>query len=86
MQKVPQWYGETVGFWNGTTLVAWTANVQGWTISHSMFEFSSKMQVIETFTPSADGKMITVDATFYDPDAFLQPLHTVTPLGVADRP
>lgn len=79
VQKVPQWYGETVGFWNGNTLVAWTANVQGWTISHSMFEFSSKLQVIETFTPGADGKMITVDATFYDPEAFLRPLHTVTP-------
>ena len=21
VQKVPQWYGETIGFWNGTTLV-----------------------------------------------------------------
>ena len=32
VQKVPQWYGETVGFWDGDTLVAWTANVQGWTL------------------------------------------------------
>ena len=77
--KVPQWYGETVGFWNGNTLVAWTSNVQGWTLSHSMFEFSSSMETIEVFTPSADGKTITVDTTFYDPEAFLRPLHTVTP-------
>src|SRR5438105_2499596 len=34
----PQWYGETIGFWDGNTLVAWTANVIGWTMSHSMFE------------------------------------------------
>ena len=79
VQQVPQWYGETVGFWNGTTLVAWTANVQGWTLAHSMFEFSSSMEIIERFTPSADGKVITVDATFYDPEAFTRPLHTVTP-------
>jgi len=79
VQKVPQWYGETVGFWNGNTLVAWTANVQGWTITHSMFEYSSKMQTIEVFTPSADGKVITVDTTFYDPEAFVRPLHMVTP-------
>jgi hypothetical protein len=65
VQEVPQWYGETVGFWNGNKLVAWTANVQGWTLSHSMFEYSSQMEVVETFTPSADGKVITVDATFY---------------------
>jgi len=77
--QVPQWYGETVGFWNGNTLVAWTANVQGWTLSHSMFEFSSQMETIEVFTPSADGKTITVDTTFYDPEAFTRPLHTVTP-------
>jgi hypothetical protein len=77
--QVPQWYGETVGFWNGNTLVAWTANVQGWTLSHSMFEFSSSMETIEVFRPGADGRTITVDTTFYDPEAFTRPLHTVTP-------
>ena len=78
-QLVPQWFGETVGFWNGNTLVAWTANVQAWTITHSMFEYSSQMEVVETFTPSPDGKIITVAATFYDPEAFIRPLHIVTP-------
>lgn len=86
VQLVPQWYGETVGFWNGNTLVSWTANVQGWTLSHSMFEYSSSMEVIEVFTPSADGKVITVDATFYDPEAFARPLHTVTPWEFATGP
>jgi len=84
--KVPQWYGETVGFWNGNTLVAWTANVQGWTLSHSMFEYSSQLETIETFTPSADGKTITVDTTFYDPEAFVRPLHTVTPWQLRSGP
>jgi hypothetical protein len=79
VMKVPQWYGETVGFWKGNTLVAWTANVQGWTLSHSMFEYSSDIETIETFTPSPDGKTITVDTTFYDPQAFVRPLHAVTP-------
>lgn len=86
VQLVPQWYGETIGFWNGSTLVAWTANVQGWTLSHSMFEYSSSLEVIEVFTPSADGKVITVDATFYDPEAFTRPLHTVTPWEFASGP
>lgn len=76
VQQVPQWFGETVGFWRGNTLVAWTANVQGWTLSHSMFEFSSKMEAIEVFTPSPDGKTINVATTFYDPEAFLRPLHS----------
>jgi len=79
VQQVPQWFGETVAFWNGTTLVAWTANVQGWTISHSMFEYSSSLEIVEVFRPSADGKGLTVEATFYDPEAFSEPLHIVTP-------
>jgi hypothetical protein len=79
VQKVPQWYGETVGFWNGNTLVAWTKNVQGWTLSHSMFEFSNQMQTIEVFTPGADGRTISVESTFYDPEAFVRPLRAVTP-------
>jgi hypothetical protein len=78
VQQVPQWYGETVGFWNGDVLVAWTANVQGWTLSHSMFEFSNALETIEVFTPRTDdgGRFagLTVDTTFYDPEAFVAPL------------
>ena len=43
-QLIPQWYGETVGFWDDDTLIAWTANVQGWTTSHSMIEFSNSLR------------------------------------------
>ena len=79
VQKVPQWYGETVGFWDGTTLVTWTADVQAWTLSHSMFEYSYKLQTVETYKPAYDGsgKFIGLDheAVFYDPEAFVQPLH-----------
>jgi hypothetical protein len=81
VEKVPQWFGETVGFWNGNTLVAWTANVQGWTTSHSMFEFSNSFEVIEVFRPSGNG--LLVEQTFYDPEAFKQPLQMVTQLNKA---
>jgi hypothetical protein len=70
--QVPQWLGETVGFWDGNTLVAWTKNVQPWTTSHSMFEFSDKFEVMEVFKPNGNG--IIVEQTFYDPVAFKQPL------------
>ena len=79
LNGVPQWYGETIGFWDGKSLVTWTSNIQGWTLSHSMFEFSDHLQIVEVFKPTADGKGLTVDATFYDPDAFTRPLHIVTP-------
>jgi hypothetical protein len=91
VQKVPQWYGETVGFWDGDTLVTWTANVQGWTLSHSMFEFSGKMETVETYKAAYDaaGKYIGMDheAVFYDPEAFVQPLHaTARFVRQADNP
>ena len=78
VQKVPQWWGETIGFWDGTTLVTWTANIQGWTLTHSMFEFSNKMETVEIWKPANDasGKFIGLDheAIFYDPDTFVAPV------------
>jgi hypothetical protein len=78
VQKTPQWYGETIGFWDGTTLVTWTANIQAWQLSHVMFENSDKLETIETFKPAldADGKFIGLDheAIFYDPEAFVTPV------------
>ncbi len=78
VDEVPQWYGETVGFWNEDTLVSWTANVIGWTISHSMFEYSNELEVIEVIRPAQDGNGLVVEATFYDPEAFVQPFQLVT--------
>jgi hypothetical protein len=78
IQKVPQWWGETIGFWDGTTLATWTANVQGWDLTHSMFEFSDKMETVETWKPAYDGsgKFIGLnhEAIFYDPDTFVAPV------------
>jgi hypothetical protein len=76
---IPQWYGETVGFWDGETLVSWTANVQGWTLSHSMMEFSNALEVIEFTRRAEDGQGLVVEAIFYDPEAFVRPLRIVTP-------
>ncbi len=77
---VPRWYGETVGFWDKDVLITWTSNVQGWMV-HGSFEFSSKMQTIEIYTPNRDAKGNFVglnhEAIFYDPEALVQPLRIV---------
>jgi hypothetical protein len=82
VQQVPQWYGETIGFWRGDTLVSWTANVQGWTITHAMFEYSDKFETIEIISPTRDDKGnfvgLTVETVFYDPEAFAAPLRSTT--------
>jgi hypothetical protein len=73
---VPQWYGETIGFWDGDALITWTSNIQGWKV-HGNPEFSSKLQTIEIYTPRRrDGRFIGLDheGIFYDPDALVEPV------------
>lgn len=81
---VPQWFGETVGFWDGEALITWTSNIQGW-ISHGGFEFSNKLQSVEVYTPLKDagGKHIGIkqEVVLYDPEAFAEPLRIVQTLN-----
>ncbi|MEO6186995.1 MAG: hypothetical protein ABIP38_04740, partial [Steroidobacteraceae bacterium] len=77
---VPRWFGETIGFWDKDVLVTWTSNIQGWA-AHGAFEFSSKMQSIEIYTPVRDaaGKVTALnhEAILYDPEAFVDPIRIV---------
>ena len=89
---VPRWYGETIGFWDGDTLITWTSNVHGWK-AHSAFEFSNKMQSIEIYTPNRDasGKFVGLnhEAILYDEDALVEPIRIVRnfqKLGDPTRP
>jgi hypothetical protein len=85
---VPQWLGETVGFWDGEALITWTSNIQGW-ISHGAFEFSNQLQSIEIYTPRTDGSRIVglkQEIVLYDPEAFAQPLRIVQHLDRLSEP
>ena len=77
---VPRWYGETIGFWDGDTLITWTSNIQGWK-THGAFEHSNKMQTIEIYTPNRDenGKFLGLnhEAIFYDPEALAEPVRII---------
>jgi hypothetical protein len=74
---VPQWYGDTIGFWDGDTLITWTNNIQAWT-QHTMFEFSPALETVEIFKPAYDAnhKFFGIDheAIWYDPQALAQPV------------
>jgi hypothetical protein len=77
---VPRWYGETIGFWDGDTLITWTSNIQGWMV-HGAFEYSNKMQTIEIYTPNRDanGNFVGLnhEAIFYDPEALVEPIRII---------
>jgi hypothetical protein len=90
VQKVPQWYGETIGFWDGETLITHTANIQAWTLTHSMFENSNQMETVETWKPARDanGNFVGLDheAIFYDPEAFVVPVRATYRFARAATP
>ena len=77
---VPQWFGETIGFFDGDALITWTSNIQGW-ISHGAFEFSNKLQSIEVYTPRKDGSGALVglkqEIVLYDEEALVEPVRIV---------
>jgi len=77
---VPRWYGETIGFWDEDALITWTSNIQGWT-SHGVFEFSSRLQTIEIYTPNQDaaGNFLGLnhETIFYDDEALAEPVRIV---------
>jgi hypothetical protein len=77
---VPQWTGDTIGFWDGEALITWTSNVQGW-INHGGMEFSNRLQSVEIYTPRRDdsGALIGLkhEAVLYDDDALVDPVRIV---------
>jgi hypothetical protein len=79
---VPRWYGETIGFWDKDALITWTSNIQGWK-SHAQFEFSSKLQSIEIYTPIREnGKFLGLnhETILYDEEALAVPVRIVRDL------
>jgi hypothetical protein len=78
--EVPQWFGETVGFWDGDALITWTSNIQGW-FTHSSWEYSNDLQAVEIFSPRTDtrGQLLGLEheAVFYDPQSLVQPVRSV---------
>jgi len=77
---VPQWFGDTIGFWDGDALITWTSNIQGW-ISHGAHEFSNRLQSVEIYTPEkeSDGTHVGLrhEVILYDEEAFAEPLRIV---------
>lgn len=79
-EDVPRWHGETIGFWDDGVLISWTSNIQGWK-AHGNFEFSSRMQSIEIYSPNRNesGELIGInqEGIFYDPEALVEPIRMV---------
>lgn len=77
---VPQWFGETIGFWDDAALITWTSNLQGW-INHGGMEFSNRLQSIEIYTPregsSGELEGLRHEIMLYDEEALVEPVRIV---------
>ncbi len=72
-KQVPEWYGESRGFWDGDELVVYTKNIRRWAITHGLPEYSDKLEAVERMKRFGDE--ILDDITLYDPEAFAFPWH-----------
>jgi len=77
---IPQWMGESQGFWDGEELVVWTKNVIPQSGGHGQPEFSDQLEVIERYVMI--GNQILLDITFYDSEALAYTWHSV---GIFNR-
>ena len=74
----PSWYGESVGHYEGDTLVVDTIgqNTKSF-IDNYRTPHSEKLHVIERFHLVKGGKTLQADITIEDPVALTQPLHVM---------
>jgi hypothetical protein len=66
--------GDSVGHWEGNTLVVDTVGFNGYAELDARGQPTSpKLHTIERFTPSADGSSIDIETTIEDPEYYTQP-------------
>ncbi len=65
--------GHSVGHWDDGTLVVTTTNVSSATFSRGI-PLSEDLEIVERYTPSADGSRLDYEATITDPGVFLEPV------------
>ena len=83
----PTWYGESVGHYEGDTLVVDTIGMNGKTfIDNFRTPHSEKLHVVERFKMIDDGKTLQVTFRIEDPDTFYQPWSAIGKLRRVQMP
>ncbi len=83
----PSWYGESVGHYEGDTLVVDTIGLNDKTfIDNFRTPHSEKLHVVERFKLVDDGKTLEVTFRIEDPDTFYQPWSAIGKLRRVERP
>ncbi len=67
-----KWHGESIGFWNGDSLIVHTNQIRGW--KGGVSEFTDNLETVERYRRVGD--RIEGEITLYDPEVFVRPVHT----------
>jgi hypothetical protein len=77
-QGTPSWYGDSVGHYEGDTLVIDTIGMNDKTfIDNYRTPHTEKLHVVERWKMIDDGKMLEVNIKVDDPDTFNEPWSTI---------
>jgi hypothetical protein len=83
----PSWYGESVGHYEGDTLVVDTIGLNDRTyVDNYRTPHSEKLHVVERYKLIDDGKTLQVTFRVEDPDTFYQPWSAIGKLRRVERP
>ncbi len=72
----PMWFGDSIGFWDGETLVIHTNNIKANLLQREQPAVSNQAETVEEWTEISDGVM-QVKGSLYDPEALTEPFHFV---------
>jgi hypothetical protein len=73
-QLEPGYVGDSVGHWEGSTLVVDTLGFNGYAELDARGQPTSpQLHTVERFTPSGDGSSIDIETTITDPEYYTQP-------------
>ena len=68
----PLYYGDSIGFWSGHTLVIHTSQVAAGIFHRNDPQYSEQLETVEVWR-KADPETVTADVWVYDPETLLEP-------------
>jgi hypothetical protein len=75
-EAYPLWNGDSIGFWDGDTLVVSTTQLREGQYQRSQPDYSDKVELVEKWRKT-DADTIQAEVTVYDPEGLTEPWHVV---------
>jgi hypothetical protein len=75
-EAYPLWNGDSIGFWDGDTLVVHTTQLREGQYQRAQPDYSDKVETVEKWR-KRDADTIEAEVWVYDPEALLEPWHVV---------